>query len=42
MADVILSEREWQEFIRQLEAPQKPNAKLIALLRSTPPWAAAK
>lgn len=37
---MILSESEWQEFIRQLEQPQKPNAKLIALMQSTPPWGA--
>ena len=35
---MILSEEQWREFIRQLEKPQRPNATLIALLRSTPPW----
>lgn len=34
----VLSDADWQKFMARLEAPTKPNAALIALLRRKPIW----
>ena len=34
----ILNDADWKEFVKRLEAPAKPNAALIALLRRKPIW----
>lgn len=34
-----VADADWQKLIRDLDNPPKANAKLKALMRSTPPWA---
>lgn len=35
---IVLSQEDHDAFVRQLESPPKPNAKLIELLRRKPVW----
>lgn len=35
---LTLNERDWQEFIRQIANPPKPNQALVALMRCKAPW----